>query len=612
MTMRTRHVRLGHFSRWATFLLGCTLVLYSLSSCRKNLYKGKIVLNVPSMGDVGSMDPIHTDSLYDSWSSGQVNEPLLQYHYTKRPLSLEPLLIKAMPTVSADKKTYTFELKPGILFHNNRCFPGGKGREMVARDVFYSFRRMANRATKPSPTGWWIFNDRVVGFNDYREQQYQQVMAGKPFDYDAPVTGLQLYPDNKYKFSIALLKPFPQFLDLLAFQKTAVVPRECVEYYEQEGRGGFGQNPVGSGPFRFKRWIQKVRIVFERNKTYKHSTYPVDGFSEEDKKAGLHVDAGKALPFVDVLVMHIFFSQPQPAWIKFSKRQLDYITVAREYFKTVYTDDGKLRDKIEGITSKVNSVSVPLLDFIYTGFNFSDPLLGGNGEKSRYLRLAMIYAYDYEELNHRFYNDQCIIYQGAVPQGMDGHAGKRFKRDLKKAKEYLAKAGYPEGKGLPELVIATSGSSEVKDREDTVKRQFAQIGIKVRYDISTFPQLSSKLRKGQTQMFSLAWGSDYPDAENNLMMFYGPNKSPGPNNWNYQNPVYDKMFEQTRSMFPSKERTALYQKLNQMLIDDGVFLGSLARTRRYIAYPYLKNFKPDETIGAYWKYLRVPLQKKTK
>lgn len=611
MTMHIHSTPLRKYIHTRTWplLAGCFFLLFSTTGCKKAAPTNQTVLNVPSMGDVGSMDPINTDSLYDSWSSGQVTEPLLQYHYTKRPLTLEPLLIKSMPAVSADKKTYTFELKPGISFHDNRCFPGGKGRELVAKDVFYSFRRMANRALNPTPTGWWIFNQRVVGLDAYRAEQYQLVKSGKKFDYDAPIAGFQLYPDNKYKFSIALRKPFPQFLDLLAFQKTAVVPRECVEYYAQAGRGGFGQNPVGTGPFRFKRWIQKVRIVFERNPNYGHSTYPTDGFDANDIKEGLNHDAGKKLPFVDVLVMHIFFGQPQPAWIKFSKQQLDYITVAREYFKTVYTDNHQLRDKIDGIPGKVKSASVPLLDFIYEGFNFLDPVVGGNSEKARYLRLAMIYAHDFDEINHRFYNNQSLIYQGAIPPGLEGHGGKRFKRDLKKAKEYLAKAGYPEGKGLPELVVSTSGSSEVKDREDTIKRQYAEIGIKVRYDLSTFPQLSSKLRKGQVQMFSLAWGSDYPDAENNLMLFYGPNKAPGPNSWNYQNPAYDKLFEQARDMFPSPERTALYHKLNQMLIDDGVFVGSLARTRRYLSYPYLKNFKPDETIGSYWKYLRVPPQK---
>jgi len=591
--------------------IGCTLLVagwFSTTGCKKKRpYIGKRVLEIPTIGSIGSMDPITSNSTYDSFSGAQVAEPLLQYNYVKRPLKLEPLLLAKMPEASKDGKTYKFTLKKGIFFQDNKCFKGGKGRELVAKDVEYSMKRMADRTQKPLPSGWWVYKGRIVGFDDYRKTQYELTKKGKKFNYDAPVKGIKV--TGKYTFTLHLIKPFPQLLYIFAFQKTAIVPREAVEYYAKSGRGGLRQNPVGTGPYILKKWIKNVRVVYEKNPKYKHSTFPTDGFSKRDLAEGFKAAAGKALPMADVLIINVFKGQAQPMWLKFKKKHLDFSTVGAEYFKETFDKKRKLRPamKKQGITA----YSVPLLDFIYTGFNFKDKLVGSpGGDKARYLRKALSLAIDYDEINRRFYNGEVVIYKGVIPPTMPEYAGARFKPDLKKAKEYLAKAGYPGGKGLPTLVISTSASSLVKEREDVLKRQFAKIGVKMRYELSTFPQLSAKLRSGQTQMFSLAWGSDYPDAENNLQLFWGPNKAPGPNAWYYDNPKFNALYEKVRIMHESAERSKLYKEMNQILIEDVPFLGSMARTRRYLKHKHLQYFKPNETIATYFKYLSVPARKK--
>lgn len=587
---------------WGSLILVSLLVM---GGCKKkNKYKGKRVLRIPVQADVGGMDPMLLGSLYDSATSAQVIEPLLEYNYVARPYKVQPLLVKDMPTVSKDGLTYSFELKKGIFFHDNVCFKDGKGRELEAKDVLYSYKRLANRGHKPSPRSWWVFDKRIAGLNKFRAEQYKLVKGGKSFNFDVPVEGLKAL--GKYKFQIKLTKRFPQFLYILAFQRTGIVPRECVDYYSKNNRGGLTQNPVGTGPFVFKKWIKGVRLVFERNAKYKHSVYPTEGFSKKDLAEGLDKSKGQPLPQSDVLIIHIF-QKYQPSWLKFRRGRLDYITVGTEVFDTVYNKDLTLKPefKKQGVSTRI----IKLMDFIYTGFNFKDKLLGGNSDKARYLRKALTHAIDYDEINRRFYNSRVHIYLGAIPPGMKGHAGARPKPDLKKAKEFLAKAGYPNGKGLPTLVISTSNNGQAKEREDVLKRQFARIGVKVRYDLSTFPQLSTKLRTGKTQMFSLAWSSDYPDAENNLMLFWGKNVAPGPNSWNYANPKFDALFEKARLMDDSPERTNMYRQMNQMLIDDAAFLGSMARRRYYLKTKKVGNFKPDELMGSYWKFLSVPKSK---
>ena len=116
---------------------------------------------------------------------------------------------------------------------------------------------------------------------------------------------------------------------------------------------------------------------------------------------------------------------------------------------------------------------------------------------------------------------------------------------------------------------------------------------------------SEKLRSKTAPAFGLAWGSDYPDAENNLQLFYGPFKSPLSNNFNYDRPQYNKLYEEIRVMQPSPERTAKYEKMRDMIIEDVPIIGSMARTRFYLIRDRLKNFKPVETFYNWPKYLTI-------
>lgn len=566
--------------------------------------KAPKVLQVPINARVGSLDPIYYNSIYDAQLGSLVVEPLLEYDYVKRPLTLKPLLLKGMPVASADKKTYTFTLRKGIRFHPSPCFPKGKGRELIAKDVFFSIKRMANRAL--FARGWWIFSKKIVGLDKFRLDQYYLVKRGKPFNYNAAVPGLvQL---GRYKFQIKLNKPDAQFLHRLTMSSTGIVARETVKCNVGGKLRRLGSHPVGTGPFVFQSKSPGT-YVYVKNKGYRHSRYPTS-FSAKDKQNKLHLDAGKRLPRVDKLIARVNYLSKQ--WMQFLLGRLDYIVVPNERMSSVMDKKRYLKSTWKRLGYTLHRDS--LLDFIYTGFNFKDPIVGGYSKRARYLRKALSYAIDYEAINRVFYSGLNTIYQGAVPPGLAGFAGPRPKRDLKKALRYLELAGYPGGRGLPVLHIATSMSSGARERERMLQRQFAEIGVKVRYELSTFPQLSNKLRRGTAQMFSLAWASDYPDAENNLMLFYGPNASPGPNNWNYNNPKYNELFQRARLLSASPQQTMLYLQLNQILIDDVVFLGSSARTRFYLGHPRLRNFKPSDVLASYFKYVTIvpPAIKKSK
>ena len=534
---------------------------------------------------------------YENTACCQTYETLLQYKYLVRPPQLEPLLLTEMPTRSEDGLTYHFKLKPGVFFHDDPCFPGGKGRELVSSDVFYSWKRMADQ--KHAYKNWWLLENTIAGFDEFKERQNAE---GVKVDYDAPVEGLQIVNDREFK--VILKESVTRFEYVLAMFQTSIVPREAVEKYGS----GFPRHPVGTGPYMLENWEINKKMVFVKNPKYHECYYP-DECMPEDRELGLDQAAGQRLPITDRLEISMFVDS-QPMWLEFRVGNLDYTTVPAENFPTAFVKRSKRLRKSwreEGI----RDAPVELLDFIFIGFNMEDDLLGGYTEQKKALRQAISLAMNWEERNDAFYNGINKIYDGPIPPGLSGYPPDGVARhsyrgpNLQQARELLAKAGYPGGKGLPELDYYTGRGANSDEQVEMLSRQLAKIGVKINPHLVEFSTLMEVVNNRKAPMFSFAWGSDYPDAENNLALFYSKNASPGSNHFNYNRAEYDKLYEQVRLMPPSPEREALYVKMRDMLIEDTPFLGSMARTRFYLINPQLKNCKPSEDFQNWYKYLDV-------
>ena len=94
---------------------------------------------------------------------------------------------------------------------------------------------------------------------------------------------------------------------------------------------------------------------------------------------------------------------------------------------------------------------------------------------------------------------------------------------------------------------------------------------------ATFGDIAKAWRNSELPLISKGWGLDYPDAENTLQLFYGPNGSPGSNDGNYANPEYDDLYRQASVMLPSPKRTELYRRMNELVIDDCAAITGLSR-----------------------------------
>lgn len=567
-----------------------------------------------------SLDPVHGSTQYDDQICGQVYEALLQWKYLVRPLTLEPLLLEEMPTdtLNADgSQTWKCKLRKGVKFQDDPCFPDGKGREMTVEDVFYSWKRTADPVNLFENTRF--FDGILLGYTEFMEDQKAKVKSGKAFDYAAPIAGLKKI--NDYEFEITLIKPVFRFMYNLAQFQLSIVPREAVEKYKTE----FAIHPVGTGPFMVKDgdWKPGQSVVLTRNPNYRDAFYPKElpadpALAERDRALGFADAAGKKIPIVDRVEVS-FWVQEQPMWLDFNSGKLDYTQVPSEYFSEAFIKrTRKLKEELakKGIVSHTDM----LLDFIFRGFNMEDPVVGGYTPEKKALRQALSLAFDSAELNATFYNGINYVYDGPIPDGLDGYpkggdAPVSYRGpDIPAAKELLAKAGYPNGidKNGKQLIIDyySSRGGNQEEQMQAEQRFAAAIGVKLNPRLLDFSELDRAVKTKKAQMFSYAWGSDYPDAENNLMLFYSKAISPGPNAFNYSRPEYDAMYEKMSVMKPGPERTKLIEEMRDMLIEDCAFYGSMGRYRFYIVNPWLKNFKPTENFHNWMKYLDIDESKR--
>ena len=351
-------------------------------------------------------------------------------------------------------------------------------------------------------------------------------------------------------------------------------------------------------------WEQGKSMSMVRNPHYREELYPEE-HEAGDADRGYTAPAGKRLPFVDRVEITMY-PEDQPMWLQFRAGKLDYSQCPDEYFKEAIDKRArKLKRKYadEGISYS----PVPLLDFIFYGFNMEDPVVGGFSDRARKLRQAITYAVNWEERNETFYSGVPIIYDGMIPPGLAGHpeghkAPLSYRpQNLQKARALLKEAGYQPGELT--LEYYTSRGANIPEQVEMFKRWMNDIGIEVSAKMLDFSQLIAAIDGKQAQFFSFAWGSDYPDAENNLALFYGPNESPGSNHFNYKRDEYDRMYEQIQVLEDGPERTAIMIKMRDMVLEDCAFIGSQARTRHYLINPWLKNFKPSEDFFNWIKYM---------
>lgn len=546
-------------------------------------------------GAPGSLDPAQASSIYANFIVVNLYDTLYRYKYLARPFQLQPNLAESMPEISDDGLILTIRIKPGVFFIDDTAFEGAVGREVKAQDFIYSIKRHFDPNTRAQ--GTWLWQNRIVDLDLWKTEGS---------DYDKEVAGLRALDD--YTIQITLTQPFPQFVHTLTQGYAAIVAREAVEKYGQM----LSSHPVGSGPFKLVS-RDDVHAVLEKNPDFRQEPFDLaaEGFDPATQAdSGLQKLQGKIPPFIDQLEFE-FVPEGAARWNAFSAGELNFIKVPVSQFDSILS---------QRAPPALNPQYADLYDFeasqeagfIYTNFNMADERIGYHPDpeqnrRNLALRCAMVKAFDWQETNETFFYNIGRVFPGVIPPSVpeyDAQGDNSYiQYDLEGAKGLLQANGWDQDT-LPTLEYGfTNGVTERQ-----VFEHFRNFMMKAGYPadkirplvFATYGDYQRAYSQGKVSLINSSWTMDYPDAENLMQLYYGPNAAPGSNSASYNNPDYDRLYEASAIMSESPERTIIYRQMNQMLIDDCVGFTGISRTLLFL---WDKKFimKPDRSfLGGYF------------
>ncbi|MCK5831061.1 MAG: ABC transporter substrate-binding protein [Methylococcales bacterium] len=610
------------------------------------------------------LDPATSYSTSENSFLAQIYEPPYQYSYLKRPYQLEPLSAKKLPVInyfnaqdvllsgnfSANKIAYSeyiIEIKQGIKFQLHPAFIEANRhlssdqiekltqlndfteqgtRELIAEDYVYQIKRLADPKVQ-SPIAEFM-KEYIVGFGEFS----QEVKDKKKIEIKStPLSGVTVL--SRYKYKIRIKGKYPQFKFWLAMNFFAPMPWEANEFYQQKGLGdkniSLNWYPIGTGPFFLEENNPNQRIVLTKNPNYHETFYPSEG-EQVDKEKGLLKDAGRKLPFIDK-VIYILEKETIPYWSKFLQGFYDASGISSDSFDQAVqfsaSGNAQLTETMQdqGIRLQT-SISTSIF---YMGFNMLDPVIGGDSEHARKLRLAISIALDYEEYISIFMNGRGIPAQGVLPPEIFGNLEKKEgmnqyvynwknnnyqRKSIEKAEQLMTEAGYKSGvdpKTGEALVLyfdTTSVGAGARAMMNWYRKQFEKIGIKLVIRPTDYNRFQDKIRDGSGQIFTWGWNADYPDPENFFFLLYGPNgkvKFKGENAVNYQNSKFDQLFEQMRSMDDTEQRSQIIQQMQEIIRHDVPWVFGYHPKRFALYHQWFENIKPSFMAHKELKYLRI-------
>ena len=621
------------------------------------------------------LDPVQSYSENEASLLFQIYEPPLQYHYLRRPYTLIPAAALELPRLSyydgrgrllADDaeaakvavSVYEIRIRPGILYQPHPAFArnadGGAlylglgrddlrdintladfaqtgTRELVAADFVYQIKRLAHPRLH-SPI-FELMSDYIVGLRELGASLRQADRdRSRWLDVGAyPLTGVELV--DRYTYRIRIKGKYPQFAQWLAMSFFVPVAPEVDRFYAQPGMAEKNLTldwyPVGTGPYMLTENNPNARMVLARNPNWRGETYPCEG-EAEDRAAGLLADCGNRLPFIDKVVF-VREREAIPYWNKFLQGYYDASGVASDNFdqavQIVSQADVNVSDEMKARGIRLQTAVTPTNR--YAGFNMLDPVVGGNSERARKLRLAIAMAIDEEEYISIFLNGRGVPAMGPIPPGLFGYRqgreginpylydwvdGQARRKSVDTARQLLAEAGYAHGRdaqsGEPLLIHldTTTGGVGDKAQIDWLHKQLAKIEVQLVVRSTDYNRFQDKMRLGTAQLFFWGWNADYPDPENFLFLFQGAQakaKSMGENAANYENREYDALYEQMKGMNDGPQREAVIDRMVEILRHDSPWIFGFFDKEYALFHAWVKNEKPGKIIRSRFKYLGI-------
>ena len=468
--------------------------------------KSKQVFRYNEHKNIGSLDPAFAKDNADISAINQLFNGLVQMDSL---MNVEPAIASSWE-ISDNAKVYTFNLRRDVYFHTHSLFGTDQSRTVTAHDFVYSFDRLKDPKLA-SPGGWVLQN----------VESYKAV--------------------NTHSFQITLKSPFPAFLGLLTMKYCSVVPKEIVEHYGTD----FRSNPIGTGPYKFKRWEENIKLIFRKNKRY----------FETNK-------SGKKLPYLEAVSI-TFLADKQSEFLQFVQGNIDYITgLDASYKDDILSADGDLKPSY---ASTVKMLRAPYLNTEYFGFYMDSEI---SEYQSELIRQAVNYGFDRSKMMKYLRNGIGIPGVGGfIPKGLPGHnEDVGYDYHPEKAKQLIETYRTESGNSEPEITLTTTAN--YLSFSEFIQRELQSIGLTIRIEVMPPSSLKSAKSNGKIDLFRASWVADYPDAQNYLSLFYSGNFAPdGPNYTHFKDAQFDSWYEQAMLETNQEKRINLYQKMDSLVIN---------------------------------------------
>ena len=488
------------------FKLIAIIIIFSSCEERKSIDLNT-VFRYNEHKNINSLDPIFAKDIANIQAVNQLFNGLVEMD---KELNVVPSVAKSWK-ISENGKLYTFIINTSVEFHPH---PSLEKRNVTAYDFEYSFNRLLD--PKNASPGRWIF-DKVDNFE----------------------------AKNDSIFQIKLKNPFNAFLGLLTMKYCSVVPKNVVEFYDDD----FRSNPIGTGPFKFKRWEENIKLVLRKNENY---------FQKDS--------IGNQLPYLEAVSI-TFLPEKQSEFLQLVKGKIDFISgLDNSYKDEIITNDGRLN---EFYKDRIKMLRGPYLNTEYLAFFLKSEK---NEIKSELIRKAINIGFDKRKMLKFLRNGVGIPAEaGFIPSGLPGYKKNNInKYNTELAKSYVS--NYKEKyNSTPSLTLTTS--SNYLDLCEFIQKELEKLGIEINIDVIPGSALKQAKANGKLDFFRASWIADYPDAENYLSLFYSKNLAPdGPNYTHFSNDEYDRMYENSLKETNPEKSKLLYQKMDSIITSKSIIV----------------------------------------
>lgn len=452
--------------------------------------------------------------------------------------------------VSADGLTYTFHLRKDLKWSN--------GDPVKASDYEYEWKRVLNPETASEYSYQLLYIKGAEAYN-----------TGKAA---ADTVGVKATDDNT--LVVTLEAPTPYFLELTTQSYYFPVNQKVVESNKDWATDA--KTLVSNGPFKITDYTIKDKVVLEKNENY----------YDKDKVK------------LDKLTMK-FVAEETSAWASYKSGQFDVV-------------DTVPKSDVQGALKDGSAKKFPNVATYFLSINVSDKAkeVDPNAAKvlsNQKVRKALSIAIDRKGIVENVTKGGQVPAHSMIPLGIIGPDGKEYNEktsyfgetaDIDGAKKLLAEAGYPDGQGLPQLVLLYNPEGGHGDTMQAIQDMWKKIGVNVELQSQEWKVFLTTRVQKKYEIARDGWNADYVDPMTFLDMFISTSAQ---NNCGYNNPEYDKLIAAAKKELDANKRFDLMHKAEDMLMADMPVIPLYYYTRVIGIKDYVKGARVSVMNTIYFK-----------